>query len=214
LIQGQPSRRNIDSKERPLRFVCFKIEFHRAFSATFATQSAKCRHRANKSPGGVKPGPDAVLPAEPERAVERWRQVDARRIANRCQIPVRFLSRGTTRLAQSDFLLQWYGATDKYKATTYITLAKVASLIGAAINDGLAMVEVPEHLLFVRNDGLVAIAKIENGSITTIESDKTAAPNWTHVVTVGLNVMFVRNDGLSAVARPVEANAFPGGWMA
>jgi len=66
------------------------------------------------------------------------------------------------------------------------------------------VVDVPVRLLFVRNDGLVALAKIENGAIATTESDRSAAHDWTHVVPVGLDVMFVRNDGVFAVARPIE----------
>src|ERR1700716_663065 len=41
MIQDWQSRRNIDSNAQPPRFICFRIQFHRSFSATFATQSAK-----------------------------------------------------------------------------------------------------------------------------------------------------------------------------
>src|SRR5258708_13570390 len=41
MIQGRQSRRNIDSNAHPPRFICFKMQFHRPFSATFATQSAR-----------------------------------------------------------------------------------------------------------------------------------------------------------------------------
>src|SRR6266403_840133 len=37
MIQGRQSRRNIDSNAHPPRFICFKMQFHRPFSATFAT---------------------------------------------------------------------------------------------------------------------------------------------------------------------------------
>src|SRR5215510_1821250 len=41
LIQDQARTRNNDSKEPACRFDCFKFQFHRARSATFATQSAR-----------------------------------------------------------------------------------------------------------------------------------------------------------------------------
>jgi len=43
LIQDQARTRNNDSKEPARRFDCFKIQFHRARSATFATKSGDKR---------------------------------------------------------------------------------------------------------------------------------------------------------------------------
>jgi hypothetical protein len=40
LIQSWLPGRNIDSRTNSRRFVCFKIQFYRRISATFATQSA------------------------------------------------------------------------------------------------------------------------------------------------------------------------------
>jgi hypothetical protein len=59
-------------------------------------------------------------------------------------------------------------------------------------------------VLFVRNDGVFAVAKIEVGQLLETQSGTNAAPNWTHVVAVGSDVLFVRNDGLFAVAK-IEA---------
>src|SRR5258708_40358416 len=49
MIQGRQSRRNIDSNAHPPRFIYFKMQFHRPFSATFATQSAGRRHSVGLS---------------------------------------------------------------------------------------------------------------------------------------------------------------------
>src|SRR6476469_9947033 len=62
MIQGRQSRRNIDSNAHPPRFICFKIQFHRPFSATFATQSATNGHSMGRLEGSVHPPPaEAVL---------------------------------------------------------------------------------------------------------------------------------------------------------
>jgi hypothetical protein len=45
LIQAAPLKRNIDSRALIPRFVCFKLQFHNRFLATFATKSAQNGHR-------------------------------------------------------------------------------------------------------------------------------------------------------------------------
>jgi len=67
------------------------------------------------------------------------------------------------------------------------------------------MAEFPEELLFVRNDGLFAVANIQAGQLVTTQSGAGLSPNWTHVVAVESDVLlFVRDDGLFAVAK-IEA---------
>jgi hypothetical protein len=57
------------------------------------------------------------------------------------------------------------------------------------------------NILFVRDDGLFAVAHIENGGVAMTQSGDNAAKDWTHVVAIDSNVLFVRDDGLFAVAH-------------
>ena len=59
----------------------------------------------------------------------------------------------------------------------------------------------PTEILFVRDDGLFAVANIAGGKLNLTQSGDSAAPNWTHVVAVGTEILFVRDDGLFAVAN-------------
>jgi hypothetical protein len=62
------------------------------------------------------------------------------------------------------------------------------------------------NILFVRNDGVFAVAHIdEAGGLALTQDGTNAAKNWTHVVAVGTNILFIRNDGVFAVARINEA---------
>ena len=54
------------------------------------------------------------------------------------------------------------------------------------------------EVLFVRNDGVFAVAHIDDSGLALTQSGDNAAHDWTHVVAVGEQVLFVRNDGMSA----------------
>jgi hypothetical protein len=57
-------------------------------------------------------------------------------------------------------------------------------------------------VLFVRNDGLFAVAHIDSaGELVETQVGDDATTDWTHVVAVGNDILFVRNDGLFAVAH-------------
>ncbi len=57
-------------------------------------------------------------------------------------------------------------------------------------------------ILFVRNDGLFAVAHIDTaGELVETDVGDDATLDWTHVVPVGKDILFVRNDGLFAVAH-------------
>jgi hypothetical protein len=56
-------------------------------------------------------------------------------------------------------------------------------------------------VLFVRDDGLFAVARIDDGKLAMTQDGTNAAKDWTHVLAVGRDVLFVRNDGLFAIAR-------------
>jgi Zn-dependent metalloprotease len=61
--------------------------------------------------------------------------------------------------------------------------------------------------LFMRNDGLYAVGRIDAGGFVQTQQGTGAASNWTHIVAVGANVLLVRNDGVFAVGR-VEGGQF------
>ena len=63
LIQDQAQMRNVDSKVYPPRFDCCAFLFHSIFSATFATVSAKRRHRRH-GPRICRPRPSGGPEAE------------------------------------------------------------------------------------------------------------------------------------------------------
>ncbi|MBA2472730.1 MAG: hypothetical protein H0V41_11010 [Pseudonocardiales bacterium] len=57
-------------------------------------------------------------------------------------------------------------------------------------------------ILFVRNDGLFAVAHIDSaGELVETDVGHDATLDWTHIVPVGKDILFVRNDGLFAVAH-------------
>jgi hypothetical protein len=56
-------------------------------------------------------------------------------------------------------------------------------------------------ILFVRDDGLFAVAHIDSGELAMTQSGDNAATGWTHVVAVQDQILFVRDDGLFAVAH-------------
>src|SRR6516225_11529505 len=95
LIQDRARTSNNDSKEPTLRSDCYKFLFHRASSATFATQSAKSGHShcSKKAPLF-----DHLVGA----GEQRWRDVEAKRFGglevDHKLVPGRVLHREVTRL--------------------------------------------------------------------------------------------------------------------